>query len=179
MDDTLIPYDTWIDEALCGVVRRVLMQAAAEGLPGDHHFYVTFRTAMTGVQIPNFLRAEHPDTMTIVLQHQYQNLEVGRDFFSVSLRFNGKAETLHIPFEAIASFADPSVNFGLQLKAAEAPMDEFDADEEIRSFNPGATVSDNSGKSSELAQADSSLADDTIEEQKTGEVITLDAFRKK
>jgi hypothetical protein len=176
MDDSAIPYDTWIDEALRSVVRRVLMQAAAEGLPGDHHFFITFRTPMNGVQIPGFLRAEHPDTMTIVLQHQFQNLEVGRDFFSVSLRFNGNAETLHIPFEAITSFADPSVNFGLQLKAAEAPMDEYDADEHIRSFNPENMAPDDETE----AAASPARKDDTSEdERKTGEVITLDAFRKK
>lgn len=176
MDDSAIPYDTWIDEALRSVVRRVLMQAAAEGLPGEHHFYVTFRTPMNGVEIPGFLRAEHPDTMTIVLQHQFQNLEVGRDFFSVSLRFNGKAEALRIPFEAITSFADPSVNFGLQLKAAEAPMDEYDADEHIRSFKPEATVA---GDEAEAAAAPVQKNDSSEDEQKTGEVIALDAFRKK
>jgi hypothetical protein len=179
MDNTMIPYDTWINEALRGVVRRVLFEAAAEGLPGNHHFYITFQTGMAGVHIPNFLKAEHPDTMTIVLQHQYQNFEVGLDFFSVSLRFNGKAEDLHIPFEAITSFADPSVNFGLQLKAAEVLVDEFDADKEIQAFNPGAPISDNSDKSSDLVQVDSNLSDDKNDEQKTGKVITLDAFRKK
>ncbi len=173
MDSTAIPYDDWIDEALRSVVRRVLMQAATEGLPGDHHFYITFRTPMNGVQIPGFLRAEHPDTMPIVLQHQFQDLEVGRDFFSVSLRFNGKVETLHIPFEAITSFADPSVNFGLQLKAAEAPMDEFDAD---KSFKPQSAASDDGV---EAAVAPVAKDDDSKDEQKTGEVIALDAFRKK
>ena len=176
MDDSAIPYDTWIDEALRSVVRRVLMQAAAEGLPGEHHFYVTFRTPMNGVEIPGFLRAEHPDTMTIVLQHQYQNLEVGRDFFSVSLRFNGKAEALRIPFEAITSFADPSVNFGLQLKAAEAPMDEYDADEHIRSFKPETSPP---GEIAEAATSPDDKDSNSDDEQKTGEVITLDAFRKK
>ncbi len=179
MDHTIIPYDTWIDEALRGVVRRVLSEAAAEGLPGNHHFYITFQTGKTGVQIPNFLKAEHPNTMTIVLQHQYQNFEVGLDFFSVSLRFNGKAQNLRIPFEAITSFSDPSVNFGLQLKSAKDPMNEFDADKEIRAFDPGATVPDNSDKSSDFEQADGYLSDDKNEEQKTGKVITLDAFRKK
>lgn len=178
MDDTLIPYDTWIDEALRSVVRRALMQAAAEGLAGDHHFYVTFRTTIAGVQISNFLRAKHPDTMTIVLQHQYQSLEVSRDSFSVILHFNGKAESLYIPFEAISSFADPSVNFGLQLKAAEAPIDEFDVDAEIRSFNP-SVASDYIEKASELDQENGNSADNQIEEQKMGKVITLDAFRKK
>ncbi|MBT7771586.1 MAG: hypothetical protein HN705_16440 [Rhodospirillales bacterium] len=176
MDDSAIPYDTWIDEALRSVVRRVLMQAAAEGLPGEHHFYVTFRTPMNGVEIPGFLRAEHPDTMTIVLQHQYQNLEVGRDFFSVSLRFNGRAEALRIPFEAITSFADPSVNFGLQLKAAEAPMDEYDANEHIQSFKPETVVP---GENTEAATSPAEKDGGSDDEQKTGEVITLDAFRKK
>ena len=115
MDDEALRYDLWIEEALRQVIHRALELTAAEGLRGDHHFYITFRTGNPGVVVPPYLRAQHPDEMTIVLQHQFESLTVDSEMFSVVLRFNGKPEKLEIPLEAVTSFADPSVNFGLQL----------------------------------------------------------------
>jgi|SRR5215472_1540872 len=126
MAQDLFGYPKIVEAALRGVVREVLARAAREGLPGDHHFYVTFRTHAPGVEIPKYLLTKYPDEMTIVLQHQFRALEVRDDTFSVILSFQNRAERLTIPFVAVATFADPSVNFGLQFEAvaseaAEAP----------------------------------------------------------
>jgi hypothetical protein len=123
-----IRYDLLTREALRSVVRRVLADAAKNGLPGEHHFYVTFDTRAGGVRIAPRLREEYPEAMTIVLQHQFYDLEVGDTGFSVGLSFGGAVERLVVPFEAITGFADPSVQFGLQFEtlaeAAEAEGDE-------------------------------------------------------
>src|SRR5581483_2656542 len=107
------------EEALRGVVRQALAVASERGLPGQHHFYLTFRTAHPGVRLADHLRQRHPDEMTIVLQHQFWGLEIGRDEFSVTLSFNGQHERLTIPFAAISAFVDPSVQFGLQFSVTE------------------------------------------------------------
>jgi uncharacterized protein len=113
-----IDYPALLDQALLELVRRVLQRAAAEGLPGDHHFYLTFRTKAPGVKLSPYLLAQHPEEMTIVLQHQFWDLEVDEAVVSVTLRFGGGMERLTIPFSALASFADPSVQFALPLNAA-------------------------------------------------------------
>ncbi|RMD60525.1 MAG: hypothetical protein D6826_12075 [Alphaproteobacteria bacterium] len=120
MNDQEIRYDRMVENALRGVVRQALGQAADHGLPGDHHFYITFRTAHPGVDIPESLRRRYPDDMTIVLQHQFYDLDVDDEGFAVTLSFNGRLERLRIPFAAVAAFADPSVRFGLQFDVAEA-----------------------------------------------------------
>ena len=114
-------YDKWIEDALRGVIRRVLVQTAVEGLPGDHYFYITFRTKTDGVTLPGNLLAVHPDEMTIVLQHQFDDLVVDEDAFQVTLYFKGKGERLRVPLNAVTAFADPSVNFGLELKTIRVP----------------------------------------------------------
>jgi uncharacterized protein len=111
------PYDTMVETALRGVARQALVLAARDGLPGDHHFYVTFRTGAPGVVLPPQLLAKFPEEMTIVLQHQFWGLEVGNETFSVSLSFSGRVERLTIPLAAVTTFADPSVKFGLQFTA--------------------------------------------------------------
>jgi hypothetical protein len=113
-------YDLWIEEALRAVIRRALAHAVSEGLPGDHHFYITFRTGDDGVGLPRYLKAQYPEEMTIVLQHQYRDLRVDDDGFQVTLRFRGKPERLTVPFKTVTAFHDPSVNFGLQLKTVPA-----------------------------------------------------------
>ncbi|MEO5336073.1 MAG: ClpXP protease specificity-enhancing factor SspB [Magnetospirillum sp. WYHS-4] len=125
MTDSGIHYDQWIEEALRGVVRRALSVAVLEGLPGKHHFYVTFDTTAPGVSIAPHLKARYPEEMTIVLQHQFENLEVDDEALTVVLYFGGKAERLYIPLAAMTGFADPSVNFGLQLRMS-APADDKD-----------------------------------------------------
>jgi hypothetical protein len=111
-----IRYDLLTQQALRGVVRNVLSEAAKKGLPGEHHFYVSFDTQAEGVRLSDRLKAQYPEQMTIILQHQFWDLEVDEDSFSVGLSFGGVPEKLHVPFEAIKGFFDPSVQFGLQFE---------------------------------------------------------------
>ena len=111
-----IRYDLLTQEALRSVLRRVLQDAALSGLPGDHHFYISFNTGAPGVRLSKRLRAQYPEEMTIVLQHQFHNLTVNEHAFEVGLSFSGVNEHLVVPFEAIKRFFDPSVQFGLQFE---------------------------------------------------------------
>jgi hypothetical protein len=113
-------YRALLRSSLLALVRGVLARAATEGLPGDHHFYLTFGTAEPGVAIAPRLRKQHPDEMTIVLQHQFSGLAVGDDGFSVTLRFGGSPERVTVPWEALRAFADPSAGFGVTLRAEPA-----------------------------------------------------------
>lgn len=125
--DSLIPYDEIVQEALRAVVGRVLGQVEASNgvLPGNHHFYITFKTHAPGVNIPGDLRVRFPDEMTIVLQNKFWDLAVEDDHFQVSLSFNQMPAKLVIPFSAITAFVDPAVDFGLQFQAmAEDAEDE-------------------------------------------------------
>ena len=117
--DSLIPYDEIVQEALRAVVGRVLGSVERTGsLPGNHHFYITFKTAAPGVQIPQHLRERFPDEMTIVLQNKFWDLAVDDHGFQVGLSFNQIPAKLMIPFAAITAFVDPAVDFGLQFQAA-------------------------------------------------------------
>jgi hypothetical protein len=122
--DSLIPYDEIVQEALRAVVGRVLGQVEATGgeLPGNHHFYITFKTGAPGVSIPAQLRARFPDEMTIVLQNKFWELKVTDVGFSVGLSFNQMPSKLNIPFAAITAFVDPAVDFGLQFQSAGADL---------------------------------------------------------
>src|SRR5215470_2135167 len=106
MPGNQIRYDVLVQEALRGMVRNVLAETVKNGLPGDHHFFITFDTAAEGVQLSNRLRAQYPEEMTIVLQHQYRDLKVNDDAFEVGLSFGGVPERLAVPLEAIKVFAD-------------------------------------------------------------------------
>jgi len=120
--DSLIPYDQIVQEALRAVVGSVLGEVQAGGgtLPGNHHFYITFKTAVPGVEIPDHLRERFPDEMTIVLQNKFWDLNVTDVGFSVGLSFNKISSHLVVPFSAITAFVDPAVDFGLQFQPAEA-----------------------------------------------------------
>ncbi|TCM19013.1 hypothetical protein EDF56_104548 [Novosphingobium sp. PhB165] len=133
--DSLIPYDEIVQEALRAVVGRVLGQVEASGgnLPGGHHFYITFKTGAPGVSIPTELRARFPDEMTIVLQNKFWDLSVGEQGFSVSLSFNQRPSNLVVPFSAITAFVDPAVDFGLQFQAISD--DEFDDEPTVEPGN--------------------------------------------
>jgi uncharacterized protein len=111
-----IRYDLLTQEALRSVLRRVLQDAAKDGLPGDHHFYISFNSGAPGVRLSKRLRAQYPEEMTIVLQHQFRDLKVGEQGFEVGLSFSGVSEHLVVPFDAIKRFFDPSVQFGLQFE---------------------------------------------------------------
>jgi hypothetical protein len=116
--ESLIPYDEIVQEALRDVVGRVLGQVEKTGaLPGEHHFYITFKTKMPGVSIPKHLTERFPDEMTIVLQHRFWDLKVEQDAFSVGLSFGGVPSTLHVPFAAVTDFVDPCVDFSLKFQA--------------------------------------------------------------
>ena len=114
-----IRYDILAQEALRGVVRTVLADVAEKGLPGEHHFKITFATAAPGVRLSDRMRAQYPEAMTIVLQHQFWDLVVGDDAFEVGLSFGGVPERLTVPFAAITAFYDPAVQFGFQFETIE------------------------------------------------------------
>jgi hypothetical protein len=125
MATDLIRYDLLAQEALRGVVRRVLDDVARTGVPGEHHFYISFSTEFPGVRISPRLREKYPEEMTIILQHQFWDLSVGENGFEVGLSFSNVPEKLHVPFDAITGFFDPSVKFGLKFEALnQAPAEE-------------------------------------------------------
>jgi uncharacterized protein len=139
--DSLIPYDEIVQEALRAVVGRVLgeVQAAGGTLPGEHHFYITFKTAAPGVSIPTHLSERFPDEMTIVLQNKFWDLAVDDQGFSVGLSFNQMPSKLDIPFSAITAFVDPAVDFGLQFQATVddiAPEPHEDAENDTPEGDP-------------------------------------------
>ena len=173
MQSDPLRYDLWIEDALRTVVARALEQAAQFGLPGEHHFYITFRTHAEGVKIPEYLKAVHKDEMTIVLQHQYWELSVGEDGFGVTLSFKGRNERLVIPFSAVTAFADPSVSFGLQFNLAESALATRRASDAQKT---------ESGADGLWALDDVDLdapAPTSAEDDDSSKVVTLDAFRKK
>jgi hypothetical protein len=166
MGKTIIHYDEMWAEALRGIVRKAL-QACENGLPGGHHFYITFRTRHPTVDISPALRARFPDEMTIVLQHQYWGLEITDDWFEVTLSFNRISERLHIPFSAISSFADPFAKFGIQIPT--------DASIELP---PETEFMETEEEEQASAPAEEKTAE-TPPAEETGRVVALDAFRKK
>jgi uncharacterized protein len=119
MDDT-IDYQQLVQDALRGLVVRLLAEVAEEGLPGDHYFYLSFRTGHPGVSMPAWLRQLHPEELNIVLQHQYWDLEVDDEAFSVTLAFDGSRQHLTVPFAALTAFLDPVASFGLRFDGAAA-----------------------------------------------------------
>jgi hypothetical protein len=173
MPQDLMRYEQLTQTALRGVVKGALDRVAVEGLPGEHHFYITFATQHPNVSMSDALKASYPEEMTIVLQHQYWDLEVGEDFFSVSLTFNKVPERLVIPFAAVKTFFDPSVKFGLQFQVPDLPV----AGTEPGLLSPDGAAADAgdpdpAGPAEEAAAAEGGSASD-------GEVVSLDAFRKK
>ncbi|MBL4905880.1 MAG: hypothetical protein JKX94_00375 [Sneathiella sp.] len=161
--DGEINYNQLVERALIDVVRKSLIHAAEFGLSGQQHFYITFWTHQPDVSIPSHLTERYKEEMTIVLQHQYWNLKIEDTFFSLELSFNHKRETLVIPFDAVTAFADPSVQFGLQFNLSSNEMKES-----------AGKIATESGDDQKPTPVDTSA-----NEAKAGEVITLDAFRKK
>jgi hypothetical protein len=158
MAQDLFHYEKMVEGALRGVVREALQRAARDGLRSAHHFYIGFATRMPGVIIPDHLHARYPDEMTIVLQHQFWDLEITEHGFSVTLSFHKQPERLVVPFAAVRSFADPSVNFALEFAVPEA--------------TPAA------GIVPVLVEAPPKPADKPADKP-TGEVVALDSFRKR
>ena len=169
MSKDWLRYDRMVEDALRGVVRRALTEVAASGLPGDHHFYLTFRTGETGVQIAPALKSQYPKEMTIVLQHQFWGLEVTEEGFAVTLSFGGKHERLVVPYHSIVSFADPSVKFGLQFESSAL------GDGEIAD---GDTATGKTVTPKDLNDLPR-LVEDKAAAKAGAQVVALDAFRKK
>ncbi len=172
MSNHQIDYDQMVQQALLDVVRKLLGETAKHGLPGNHHFYIAFKTDFPGVSIPGHLKAKHPEEMTIVLQNQFWDLEVQENQFSVGLSFNQKLETLVIPFAAVTGFLDPSVEFGLQFQH------QTDADETASADTTGTEEE----ASDPVPDHEAPNGDDATTpeaEDDTPNVVTLDAFRKK
>ena len=166
-----IRYDVLARDALRGVLRRVLSDAAAHGLPGEHHFFITFLSKAEGVKLSARLLAQYPDEMTIILQHQFWDLVVTEDRFEVGLSFGGIPERLAVPFSAIKSFFDPSVQFGLTFEPAEA------ATEAPAKNLPSAPAA--AGLAVPPSAAAEERSDDPAKPADGAEVVRLDRFRKK
>jgi len=169
-------YDRIVERQLRGVAREVLVQVGSKGLPGDHHFYITFRTDFPGVSIGPGLKAQFPKEITIVLQHQFWGLEVTDEAFAVTLSFGGKHERLHVPFEALISFTDPSVKFGLQFELKNQQV-------ELQPTDTPAAVGEQASAEAPTAlpakKTETKSADADGDAAKPGTVIALDTFRKK
>ncbi|WP_338661881.1 ClpXP protease specificity-enhancing factor SspB [Pararoseomonas sp. SCSIO 73927] len=162
--ESLLPYDRWTEEAMRNVALRALEFAARNGLPGEHHFYLTFRTDHPETKVPGHLKARYPQEMTIVLQHQFWDLKVdrGEQKVSVGLSFGGVAATLVIPFAALVAFWDPHVRVGLRFGDAVIPEAEAEAvPEPVEPESPPAPE-DSAGRGDAPAQ-----------------VVSLDAFRRR
>ncbi len=160
--DNILRYDKMVESALRGVVKQAIEEVIVDGLPGDHHFYITFTTDFPGVNIPDYLRDRYPGEMTIVLQYQFYDLGIEKDKLTVTLSFNNVPERLVVPLGAITIFADPSVNFALQFQPlGEDGNPEPDPEDDCDDETTGGGGDKQRGK------------------PKTGEVVSLDQFRKK
>ena len=179
-------YDALVDDALRSVVRRVLRQVGDKGLPGSHHFYISFRSTDPGVSLPEYLRAKYPEEMTIVLQHQYWDLVITEEFFEVTVSFNKQQERIKVPFAALSAFVDPSVRFGLQFDrkdkpglgdkpeaagAAPTPLPTPDR----RPALGGPPAGDAKQDTAEVAKAEAAGKTDDPD----AKIVKLDSFRKK
>jgi hypothetical protein len=173
MATDLIRYDVLARDALRGVLRRVLTDAAEQGLPGEHHFFITFLSKAEGVKISPRLLAQYPEEMTIILQHQFWDLTVTDDRFEVGLSFGGIPERLVVPFSAIKSFFDPSVQFGLTFEPAET---EAAAATNLPAAPSPAAVAVPPSSASPVA---AEPADEPAKPSEGAEVVRLDRFRKK
>ncbi len=178
--DAYIDFPGMIDHAMREVVRQSLLIAESEGLPGDHHFFISFKTDFPGVQISEALKSRYPGEMTIVLQHQFWDLKVEDDFFSVTLSFNNVPEKLVVPFLALTAFADPSVKFGLQFHTM---IDEELLEELIENEQDLLNHLEQEGFieiEDDEDEVEKPAASKSKKAEKGGDanVVTLDAFRK-
>jgi hypothetical protein len=189
MPEDLIGYNALFLDALRGVVRAVLQRVLKRGIPGEHHFFITFDTKAPGVGLSKRLKDQYPHEMTIVLQHQFWDLAVTEDRFEVRLSFNNIPERLVIPFSAVRSFADPAVSFGLTL-----PLPQADESEKaglssdmalLPAPKPDLAIPFISGQSLDSQEREMTASpqpeneEAPAEERRTAEVVSLDKFRKK
>ena len=187
-----IRYDILVQEALRSMVHDVLAEAAKnKSMPGDHHFYITFDTTAEDARLSDRLRAQYPQEMTIVLQHQFWDLKVTDEAFEVGLSFGGVAERLYVPFEAIKQFSDPSVQFTLQFETlTDAPDNDAETEqpktEQLRSKRkPSSQKTDRTSVPASPQPVPAAMTDEPRDKDKPGEksggaeVVRLDRFRKK
>jgi hypothetical protein len=158
-----LDYEQLCADALRGVVRRALAIVADKGLPGGHHFLITFKTDFPGVVMPDYLRQRYPDTISVMLQYEFWNLEVEDDRFAVSLSFSDVRERLTVPFAAVTGFVDPFAKFQLKFEARE----------------DAATLRRDKPTLLKPAETKAESKAEPRDKAKSGEVVTLDAFRKK
>ena len=179
MADDHIRYDILAQDALRGVMRKVLSEVARTGLPGNHHFFITFLTGAPGVRISTRLRERYPEQMTIVLQFQYWDLKVTETGFEVSLSFSDIPEKLEIPFAAVRGFYDPSVNFELEFDVKPAEEDATPAEAQAKA-EPLAPAAPGEGAADDRQDGShDDKAGESGEPAKSADVVSLDAFRKK
>jgi hypothetical protein len=183
MATDLIRYDLLIQDALRGVVRRVLVDVARDGLSGEHHFYITFRTHARGVRLSARMRERYPDEMTIILQHQFWDLSVTDQAFEVGLSFKNIPEKLLVPFESVTRFSDPSVEFDLKFEPEEE-IAETSANDEGSPGRFGTPKLVAEPESAEvLEESDAATREDnedaSVEPAVEANVVSIDAFRKK
>ena len=180
-------YDALVDDALRSVVRRVLTQVADKGLPGSHHFYISFRSTDPGVMLPDYLRAKYPEEMTIVLQHQYWDLIIGPDSFEVTVSFNKQQERIKVPFSALSAFVDPSVRFGLQFDRKDKAAAADKGVDKVEATAPAPTSLPAPEKRPPLAaptgevkpEPGTSEPAEAKPEDAASKIVKLDSFRKK
>jgi uncharacterized protein len=184
MADDLIRYDILVQDALRGVMRRILHEVSQSGLPGEHHFFITFETGAPGVRISARLKERYPEQMTIVVQFQFWDLKVTDHGFEIGLSFNDIAEKLVIPFAAVRGFYDPSVNFELEFDAP--AVSEAEVVELIEAPTPAASpMRSIAGKKSEKPETGGEISDDASADAAQApvsggaQVVSLDSFRQK
>lgn len=201
MAEDLIRYDILAQDALRGVVKKVLTEVARSGLPGEHHFYITFNTQAAGVRLSPRLLQKYPEDMTIVLQHQFWDMQANEQAVEIGLSFDGIPEKLYIPYTAILTFIDPSVHFSLQFEVDPDLEEEFDdlgddmndeetsdavvtvVSEQNDSQQPMAEDTSNNAENDQIEESSSDAPENEKEDDDEGangaEVVSLDAFRKK
>ena len=183
MGKDLIGYNALVENGLRSVVREALRRVAEEGWPGTHHAYITFKTAAPGVEVPDFLHTRYPDELTIVLQHQFWDLEVDDDSFSVTLSFNKVGQRIVVPFAALTSYADPSVKFGLQFGQAKQGVGKTKAKPRQAPAVVSETEAPKANGEKVVPDPDEEVSSEASEDVSTeadgDKVVALDRFRKK
>ena len=179
----VIDYGKVVDEAMHIIVYKVLKNVEKEGLPGEHHFFISFATKSAGVKISKALVSKYPKEMTIVLQYQYLGLKVTKKGFSVTLSFSGVQETIYIPFNAITTFADPSVQFGLQFREVDYDYEEVDMgsssflDDDEDDFSVEIDLEDQLHEENDTSENDKKLKSSKSKKD-SNNVVSLASFRK-
>lgn len=172
-----IDYGNLMHDAMRGLIRKVLDGVRTDGLPGEHHFFITFDTMHPDVELADWLSDRYPEEMTVVIQHWFDNLEVTGDGFAITLNFGDSPEPLYIPYDAIRTFVDPSVEFGLRFETQELDADEMEEDDEdlspapaeVKPFEAAESITDDEGDKA---------ADEGDSTPKEAEIVSLDKFRK-